>query len=101
MPHQLLSAQVESASAGMRGVLSVPLAARGCLYLQVADILKGWGPSFKHHGCLARPGRKHMYYFIGNMMVLQPDPWHWFVYNSEPDHPMLPSGEDVLHCVCL
>lgn len=31
----------------------------------------------------------------GRMMVLQPDPWHWFVA-GEPDHPLLPPGPDVL-----
>jgi hypothetical protein len=36
-----------------------------CDYSLVADILKSWGPAFKHHGGLAHPGRKHLYYFVG------------------------------------
>ncbi|KAJ9506515.1 hypothetical protein QJQ45_019619 [Haematococcus lacustris] len=38
-----------------------------CDYSRVADILKGWGAGFKSHGGLLRPGRKHLYSFIGQL----------------------------------
>jgi len=62
-----------------------------CDYSLVADLLKSWGASFREHCCLSRDGRKHLYYFVGRMMVLQPDQWHSFV-NNEPYHPLLPPG---------
>ncbi|KAG2498160.1 hypothetical protein HYH03_003917 [Edaphochlamys debaryana] len=65
-----------------------------CDYSLVADILKGWGPSFKGHCCLNRSGRKHLYYFVGRMCILQPDSWHTFV-GSDPYHPMLPAGPEA------
>eukprot|EP00197_Chlamydomonas_leiostraca_P006399 CAMPEP_0202865660 /NCGR_PEP_ID=MMETSP1391-20130828/6282_1 /ASSEMBLY_ACC=CAM_ASM_000867 /TAXON_ID=1034604 /ORGANISM="Chlamydomonas leiostraca, Strain SAG 11-49" /LENGTH=781 /DNA_ID=CAMNT_0049545523 /DNA_START=38 /DNA_END=2383 /DNA_ORIENTATION=- len=64
-----------------------------CDYSLVADILKSWGPAFKRHSGLAHSGRKHLYYFVGRIMVLQPDSWHSFVL--EPDHPMLPAGPEL------
>ncbi|EFJ41746.1 hypothetical protein VOLCADRAFT_98293 [Volvox carteri f. nagariensis] len=65
-----------------------------CDYSPVADILKGWGSSFKEHCCLNRHGRKHLYYFVGRMCILQPDSWHSFTAN-DPDHPMLPPGPEL------
>ena len=39
----------------------------------------------------------HRYYFVGRMIVLQPDAlWHSFV-SSEGDHPMLPPGPGLLY----
>lgn len=63
-----------------------------CDYSRVSDILMSWGPAFKNHHGL-RAGRKHLYYFVGRMLVMQPDRWHSWVV--EPDHPMLPSGPDL------
>ncbi|GLI69207.1 hypothetical protein VaNZ11_013780, partial [Volvox africanus] len=65
-----------------------------CDYSPVADILKNWGTSFKEHCCLNRHGRKHLYYFVGRMCILQPDSWHTFMAN-EADHPMLPPGPEL------
>ncbi|KAJ9527248.1 hypothetical protein QJQ45_025478, partial [Haematococcus lacustris] len=88
-----------------------------CDYSLVADILKGWGAGFKSHGGLLRPGRKHLYSFIGQLdckahtlgetwhgngawvsmgrsMVMQPDRWHWFA-GSDTDHPLLPPGPNL------
>ncbi|KXZ44292.1 hypothetical protein GPECTOR_70g523 [Gonium pectorale] len=63
-----------------------------CDYSPVADILRSWGSSFKEHSCLNRRGRKHLYYFVGRMYVLQPDvEWLTFV-GTDPEHPMLPPG---------
>ena len=33
-----------------------------------------------------------LYYFLGKMLVLQPDADHWFVQPNEAQHPMLPPG---------
>eukprot|EP00198_Chlamydomonas_reinhardtii_P003769 XP_001693105.1 triacylglycerol lipase-like protein [Chlamydomonas reinhardtii] len=65
-----------------------------CDYSLVADILKGWGPAFREHCCLNRHGRKHLYYFVGRMCILQPDAWHSFV-GGDPEHPMLPPGPEL------
>ena len=65
-----------------------------CDYSPVADILRGWGHSFREHSALQRSGRKHLYYFTGQILVLQPDPWHSFA-QPEPYHPMLPPRPDM------
>ncbi|GFR40804.1 hypothetical protein Agub_g1422, partial [Astrephomene gubernaculifera] len=65
-----------------------------CDYRPVADIIKGWGSSFRDHCCLNRHGRKHLYYFVGRMCILQPDSRHTFV-SSDADHPMLPPGPEL------
>ena len=44
-----------------------------CDYSPVSDILRGWGPGFRDHAALGYNGRKHLYYFVGRMIVLQPD----------------------------
>ncbi|BDA46183.1 probable phospholipase A1 PLIP3, chloroplastic [Coccomyxa sp. Obi] len=63
-----------------------------CDYSLVADLLARVGDGFREHGCLQNPhGRQVMYYFLGKMLVLQPDQDHTFV-KGEPDHPMLPMG---------
>lgn len=67
-----------------------------CDYSLVSDLLKSWGVSFREHACLGLDGRKHLYYFVGSMLVLQPDIWHSFV-NNEPFHPMLPSAPGLFH----
>ena len=41
-----------------------------------------------------RHGRKHLYYFVGRMCILQPDAWHSFV-GGDPEHPMLPPGPEL------
>ncbi len=68
-----------------------------CDYSSVAEIMKGWGPVFRDHHSLGYDGRKHLYYFVGRMIVLQPDrAWHAFVAN-DPDHPMLPPGPGLYY----
>ena len=68
-----------------------------CDYSPVADILKGWGAGFRDHTSLGYDGRKHLYYFVGRMIVLQPDrSYNTFVAN-DPDHPMLPPGPGLLY----
>ncbi|KAK9906702.1 hypothetical protein WJX75_006470 [Coccomyxa subellipsoidea] len=63
-----------------------------CDYTLVADLLARVGDGFREHGCLQNPhGRQVMYYFLGKMLVLQPDTQHTFV-KGEPDHPMLAPG---------
>lgn len=65
-----------------------------CDYSQLADILRGWGASFRSHCCLSGDGRKHLYSALGTMMVMQPDR-HKFV--CEPDHPLLPPGPGLYY----
>ena len=67
-----------------------------CDYSLVAELLKSWGPAFKQHTSLSLDGRKHLYYFVGRMIVLQPDRFHTFVAN-DPDHPLLPPGPGMYY----
>ncbi|GAX75416.1 hypothetical protein CEUSTIGMA_g2860.t1 [Chlamydomonas eustigma] len=68
-----------------------------CDYSPVSDILKGWGPGFKEHRPLNYDERKHLYSYMGRMIILQPDrSWLNFV-NQEPDHPMLPPGPGLYY----
>jgi hypothetical protein len=66
-----------------------------CDYTLVAELLRGWGTGFKEHCSLAREGRKHMYYFVGQVMVLQPSRALAFAA-ADPQHPMLPPDSDLL-----
>lgn len=66
-----------------------------CDYSLVADLLRTWGPGFKAHCCLAREGRKHLYHFVGRVLVLQPSEALRFA-GPEPRHPMLPAASDLL-----
>jgi len=60
-----------------------------CDYSLVADLLRSWGAGFKDHCCLAREGRKHLYFFVGEVLVLQPSEVLKFAA-QEPLHSMLP-----------
>lgn len=60
-----------------------------CDYSLVASVLRSWGPAFKNHVALGLEGRKHLYYFVGRMTLLQPSLDQSFVHD-EPYHPMLP-----------
>ncbi|KAK9831400.1 hypothetical protein WJX81_001243 [Elliptochloris bilobata] len=63
-----------------------------CDYTLVANLLAHVGEGFRGHACLQNPnGRKVMYYFLGRVIVLQPDPEVSFV-RGEPGHVMLPLG---------
>lgn len=68
-----------------------------CDYSPVADILRGWGAGFRDHTGLGYDGRKHLYYFVGRMIVLQPDRSFNSFVNNDPDHPMLPPGPQLLY----
>ncbi|MEW5301748.1 MAG: hypothetical protein WDW36_004586 [Sanguina aurantia] len=65
-----------------------------CDYSLVTDVLKGWGNSFREQYGLNRHGRKHLYYVLGKMMVLQPDLCHPFT-SPEGELPMLPPGPEL------
>lgn len=58
----------------------------------LSRMLKGWGPAFKSHCCLEGDGHKHLYSFIGTLLILQPAREHAFVMGDDADHPLLPSG---------
>lgn len=60
----------------------------------MADIVRSWGPSLREHTALKTQGRKHLYYFLGRTVCLQPDRAHTFVAGDK-DHPMLPPGPEV------
>ncbi|KAL0023962.1 hypothetical protein WJX77_003641 [Trebouxia sp. C0004] len=62
-----------------------------CDYTLVADLLRRVGEGFREHDCLMGNGRVVMYFFVGNMMVLQPDKEHRFIAKDEPYHDMLPA----------
>lgn len=62
-----------------------------CDYTLVADLLRRVSDGFREHTCLKGDGRVVMYFFIGKMMVLQPDRDHSFVYRNEMYHDMLPA----------
>ncbi|KAK9818157.1 hypothetical protein WJX72_007963 [[Myrmecia] bisecta] len=65
-----------------------------CDYALVADLLRRVGDSFKEHGCLLGPHRQSLYYFVGKMLVLQPEADHSFV-KGDGFHPMLPAGSGL------
>lgn len=58
----------------------------------LSRILKGWGPAFKSHCCLEGDGHKHLYSFIGTLLILQPAREHAFIMGDDADHPLLPPG---------
>lgn len=62
-----------------------------CDYTLVADLLRRVSDGFREHNCLKGDGRVVMYFFIGKMMVLQPDRDHDFVLRNEMYHDMLPA----------
>ena len=62
-----------------------------CDYTLVADLLRRVSNGFREHTCLQGDGRVVMYFFIGKMMILQPDRDHDFVLRSEMYHDMLPA----------
>ncbi|KAA6427145.1 MAG: hypothetical protein FRX49_02902 [Trebouxia sp. A1-2] len=62
-----------------------------CDYTLVADLLRRVGEGFREHDCLMGNGRVVMYFFVGKMMVLQPDKEHRFIAKDEPYHDMLPA----------
>ena len=62
-----------------------------CDYTLVADLLRRVSDGFREHNCLMGDGRVVMYFFIGKMMVLQPDRDHEFVLRNEMYHDMLPA----------
>ncbi|KAL3137117.1 hypothetical protein ABBQ32_006694 [Trebouxia sp. C0010 RCD-2024] len=62
-----------------------------CDYTLVADLLRRVGEGFREHDCLMGEGRVVMYFFVGKMMVLQPDKEHSFIGKDEPYHEMLPA----------
>ncbi|GIM12074.1 hypothetical protein Vretimale_15508 [Volvox reticuliferus] len=93
----LLLARLDLPSTIVRNIImtrDIVPRAFACDYSLVADIMKSWGSSFKEHCCLNRHGRKHLYYFVGRICILQPDSWHTFMAN-EADHPMLPPGPEL------
>lgn len=67
-----------------------------CDYSLVAEILRGWGAGFARHCSLGGDGRKHLYYYVGRLIVLQPDSWHSFVGEGD-DHPLLPPGPGLYY----
>ena len=67
-----------------------------CDYSLVAEILKGWGQGFAMHCSLGGDGRKHLYYYVGRLIVLQPDSWNSFVGEGD-DHPLLSPGPGLYY----
>ncbi|KAK9814859.1 hypothetical protein WJX73_000354 [Symbiochloris irregularis] len=63
-----------------------------CDYTLVADLLARVSSSFRNHTCLHAQHRKVMYYYLGRVMVLQPDASLRFVHSEEAQHPLLPQG---------
>eukprot|EP00798_Chlamydomonas_sp_ICE-L_P007869 gene7869-1076_t len=61
-----------------------------CDYTPIADILYGMGAGLAEHCSLNLDGRKHLYAFIGRLMVMQADDELTFVMADEA-HPMLPA----------
>eukprot|EP00798_Chlamydomonas_sp_ICE-L_P013973 gene13973-19916_t len=68
--------------------------ATSCDYSPVANILTRLNSGFKGHVSLKQDGRKHLYYFLGRMIVMQAHSDLTFVRGDKP-HPMLPPGPGV------
>ncbi|KAG1654199.1 hypothetical protein FOA52_009380 [Chlamydomonas sp. UWO 241] len=97
-PSRLLSALGLRESAVRNVIMHRDIVPRAfsCDYSLVSEMLKSWGASYKAHTPLSLPQRKHLYYFIGRMIVLQPDSTQAFVQN-DPEHPMLPQGPGLYY----
>lgn len=62
-----------------------------CDYTLVADLLRRVGDGFRDLDNLMGNGRVVMYFFVGKMLILQPDRDHDFVHRNEMYHDMLPA----------
>eukprot|EP00798_Chlamydomonas_sp_ICE-L_P017749 gene17749-24109_t len=59
-------------------------------YENIAILMRAMGGGLQEHSQLGREGRKHLFFYVGKVLVMQPDSSLCFVNNEAP-HPMLPA----------